>query len=142
MTKNDTARFDLVLARLVPPVEVILAIGFTFALTMVLFFFPGLTERAQLDSLAFGVTICWMPAGIAWMVIAAIRAGDNARRVGYWLGASVFIGLAALLFISMLMADEADTSTRVIFLLLCGPLALPPLIPAAIYLVRLWREVA
>ena len=141
MTERSDTQFDRFLARLAPPLPFALAIVLSLALAALLIFFPGLTERHELDSLAFGVTFCWMPAGIVWLVIVALRAKDNARRAWGWLSAAILVGLAGVLVVGGMAARGEDVGTRLMFVLVCPPLMLPLLFPAGYFLVKLWREV-
>jgi hypothetical protein len=140
MAEDSSTRFDRLLARLNPPTPVAIAVVFSLALAGALIFLPGLTESADLDSLAFGVTICWMPAGIIWLAVDAIRAEDNARRAWGWLGVAILIGLAGILLRASLLARGEAADTRIAICLLCAPLPLLPLLPAGYFFVKLWQE--
>jgi hypothetical protein len=140
MAEHEGTRFDRLLARLKPPMPIVLAIVFSVALTAALILLPGLAERGDLDSLAFGVTFCWMPVGIIGLLFDAFRAKDNARRVWGWLGAAILIGLAGMLLRGGLLARGEAADTRIAICLLCAPLTLLPLLPAGYFLTKLWQE--
>jgi hypothetical protein len=140
MAEHEGTHFDRFLARLKPPMSIVLAIVFSVALTAALIFLPAFTERSDLDSLAFGVTFCWMPAGIVWLLFDAFRTQDNAQRVWGWLGAAILIGLAGMLLRGGLLARGEVADMRIVICLLCAPLTLLPLLPAGYFLMKLWQE--
>ncbi len=140
MEHHEDTQFDRFLAQLVPPVHIGLAIAGSLVLAAVLLFFPGFTRRYEIEQLAFGVTICWIPAGGIGLLIDALRAKDRARRAWDWLGIAVLVGLAGVLLLGGMQVRGEETSVRIGMLLVCIPAMLPPLIPAGVALLGLWRE--
>jgi hypothetical protein len=135
-------QFDRFLARLNPPTYVLMLIILGLALSTVLIFLPGLAGRIQLDSLAFGITLCWIPIGIVSLVVGALRAQDNARRAWGWLGTALLLGLGVTLFLDMMRMRGDASGPRFLMFVICTPMIMPPLIPALIFLIKVWREAA
>jgi len=125
-----------------PPRDVVMLVLVSFGLVAALLFLPGLTERMELDQLAFGMAFCVAPFMVIALIVRSIRAKGSVDRAWSWAAVTLVIGAALTLVVTMTARLEGGISTRSAVVLLCiaVPLAGLPLIPAAICGVRAWRE--